>query len=169
MDENLIYEKWKLDPSEANLNQLIESLTNHAKSICWNKIPDHRQEHEWIVNGAVASAVTGLEKFRGESKFSSWFHRIVLNECNMYLRGIEGKDSISIGDLKQDVEAPAIEDALEYKHILELIDDLPEDDQLILGLPTEGFPDDAIAEIIGSTSGSVRARRSKILAKFKND
>jgi RNA polymerase sigma-70 factor (ECF subfamily) len=173
MDENLAYEEWKLDPSEVNLNRLIGSLSIHAKSVCWTKIPDHKQEHDWIVNGAVASAITGLDKFRGESTFSTWFHRIVLNECNMYLREVEPKDTVTLTDIQDTIEGPNVEELVLLKkdkeQALELIDGLPEDDQLILSLPTEGYPDDAIAEIIGSTSGSVRARRSKILARFKND
>lgn len=41
----------------------------------------HREEAEEAVQDAFVRAFQGLAKFRGDAKFSTWFHRIVVNEA----------------------------------------------------------------------------------------
>lgn len=73
----------KGEEKEKLLPLLVGELRSHARKVIWNRLqkdlPDLAQMACW-------QAVKEAPKFQGEAKFSTWFHRIVINLCNDYLR-----------------------------------------------------------------------------------
>jgi RNA polymerase sigma-70 factor (ECF subfamily) len=51
--------------------------------------------------------IRGVEQFRGESGFSTWLYRLVVNAC---LDGARRAKPRQVGELRESAEAPAQED-----------------------------------------------------------
>jgi RNA polymerase sigma-70 factor, ECF subfamily len=64
-----------------------------------------REDAEEAVQDAFVRAFRGLAEFRGESRFSTWFYRILYNICLTRLRRSHGGMTVSIDD--PDAEGPA--------------------------------------------------------------
>jgi RNA polymerase sigma factor (sigma-70 family) len=100
-DENAVFQEWKSSSGmtkEEVQAHLVRLLMKHARSVCWQKLPDHQSEHSWISNESVYRALSKASNFQGKSKFSTWFHRIVLNECNRVLKSKQQKAEVPIDD-----------------------------------------------------------------------
>lgn len=85
MDENELFERWKLSPPESRSQveaELIKHLRYHAGAVCAIKLG---RAEPWIANLAVYEALRQMHKFQGRSKFSTWFEAIVRNMCNRAL------------------------------------------------------------------------------------
>lgn len=62
-------------------NMLLKAMESHAYAIT-SSVFGHRRPD--VVNEALMRAWGSLEKFQGRSRFSTWFHRIVLNVCKAH-------------------------------------------------------------------------------------
>ena len=67
-----------------NINQNCDysTIINKYKDLAFNialKITENEQDSEEIVQDSFVKAFKGLNKFRKESQFSTWFYRIVYN------------------------------------------------------------------------------------------
>jgi RNA polymerase sigma factor (sigma-70 family) len=87
-DENLVYGEWReagVQERPALEEELVKLLRRHAFALCWRFLRENRPD---IVNYAVYKALKNMGGLStGEGKvFSTWFHRIVQNECNSWLR-----------------------------------------------------------------------------------
>lgn len=74
-------------------------------------VVNSREEAEEVVQDAFVRAYQGLAKFRGDAKFSTWFHRIVVNEA---LRKAQRKKTVVAelpGELP-DEAIPELNDAI---------------------------------------------------------
>lgn len=101
LDENQAFKLWKSSEGEEHekyQSLLVKLLMKHARSVCWLKLPDHPSEHSWISNESVYRALARAKNFKEKSKFSTWFHRIVLNECNRVLRSKQARAEVPIDD-----------------------------------------------------------------------
>src|SRR5277367_5375500 len=102
-DENAVFHEWRSSTGETKekyQSLLAKLLMKHARSVCWQKLPDHQSEHSWISNESVYRAIARAKNFKGRSKFSTWFHRIVLNECNRVLKSKQDKAEVPIEDVQ---------------------------------------------------------------------
>jgi RNA polymerase sigma factor (sigma-70 family) len=80
-DSDLIFADYiSADENEAHKYEkaLIDSLKGHAYAVCLLVLQQPRKD---IVEEAIQKALTHAKTFRGESKFSTWFHAIVKNLC----------------------------------------------------------------------------------------
>lgn len=68
------------DPARRKLleEQLIQEMTGHGLAVCWLELHERRPD---VVNDAIFKALSGVERYRGDAAFSTWFHRIVINAC----------------------------------------------------------------------------------------
>lgn len=72
--------------SVEDLDEQLKSLRPVMTSVALRFAPN-LDAAEDIVQNAFEKAVIHLEKFQGRSRFSTWLHRIVVNEALMWLRG----------------------------------------------------------------------------------
>jgi RNA polymerase sigma-70 factor (ECF subfamily) len=76
MDE--LYLKFVLEGNTSKFSYFIEKYKDMAFSIAF-RIVDNKEDAEEIVQDAFFKAFRSLDKFRKDSKFSTWFYRIVVN------------------------------------------------------------------------------------------
>lgn len=97
LNENEAYAAWK-DADENTKPQflpvLVKLLQKHASAVVWTRLGQAKPE---LVNEAVWTALERNNTFRGESKFSTWFHGVVNNLCSQELRNIvQAKREVSL-------------------------------------------------------------------------
>jgi|WetSurMetagenome_2_1015567.scaffolds.fasta_scaffold62867_2 RNA polymerase sigma factor (sigma-70 family) len=77
MDENCIHRILNGDPEA--FRQLIAKYKDMAYSIAMSVVKDEFYAEE-IIQGSFLIAYNKLATFKGASKFSTWFYKIVINE-----------------------------------------------------------------------------------------
>jgi RNA polymerase sigma-70 factor (ECF subfamily) len=82
---------------------LVERHKDRALTVAV-RLLRRREDAEEAVQDAFVRAFRGLAEFRGESRFSTWFYRILYNICLTRLRRGHGGTTVSIDD--PDAEAP---------------------------------------------------------------
>ena len=127
------------------------------------------------VQDAFLSAFRSVDRFEGQSRLSTWLHRIVVNAALMKLRTRRRKPEKLIDDLLPGfledghLAEPASEwqelsdQALLRKELRELIrssiDELPENHRNVLMLrDIEGLDTEETAELIGISANAVKTR-----------
>jgi len=166
--ENEVFERWKLSQGpekEELLRELVHLLTKHAYSVCWLRAPDHRDEFGGIVNAAVWRAITKAEEFRGDSRFSTWFHRIAVNECNRVLRWKQDNPEESLEAITEELgEETNPEKAI---FLRELVERLGEEDQRFIALQLGGYSTEEIAEKLEISISAAETRWSRLKEKVR--
>jgi len=103
-----------------------------------------------------------MQKFRGDSKWSTWIYRIAANTCLAHLR--KKKDTVmdvansALAMLPDEVNTKEQEIQLLYK----CISRLAETDRLIITLVMEDKPYEEIAAITGITANNLRVKIYRI-------
>ena len=126
------------------------------------------------VQEAFVSAFKAMDRFEGDSRISTWLHRIVVNACLMKLRTRRRKPEESIDDLLPrfaenghlEVSGTGWEGAdalIEHRQTRELvrgaIERLPESYRTVLLLrDIEEFDTEQTAEALGLTKAAVKTR-----------
>jgi RNA polymerase sigma factor (sigma-70 family) len=148
--------------------QLIKEWTRHAKALCIKRIPDHEQEHDWIINGAIWSGISNLENFHGDSKLSTWFQSIVNNEITDFLRSREGSITETIEGLQDELSSGEnLDETLINREALAEIDILSEEEKQALELSVEGFSREEIARLAGTSERTVKDRLERSREKLR--
>ena len=128
-----------------------------------------------VVQDVFVSVVGKLDGFRGQSRLSTWLHRIVVNAALMRLRTRKRKPEESIDELLPNFDdtghpvgtapawAPSADEALERTEVRELvrksIGELPETYRSVLLLrDIEGFDTAEAAEMLGISTNAVKVR-----------
>jgi RNA polymerase sigma-70 factor (ECF subfamily) len=166
--ENEVFEKWRLSTGlerEQLLKELVPLLQSHAYSVCWQKAPDHRDEFEGVINESIFRAITKAKDFRGDSKFGSWFHRIVINECNRLLKRKQDNPEESLEALTEELG----KETNPEKAILlrELVEGLGEEDKGLLELELGGYSAAEIGIKLGISEGAAEVRWSRLKEKIR--
>ena len=127
---------------------------------------DYAQE-AWI------RAIRALPTFRGESRFSTWLHRIAVNSALQAVRRAETRHMLE-APLPESlpVSQPA-RDALLSQKLEWALDQLPERMRKVLILhEVEGYTHDEIGELLGTAPGTSKSQlfkaRIKMRALLKN-
>ena len=135
---------------EAIYRKRVASLRRTAGAI----VGDREASFD-IVQDAFASAVTSRASFRGDSSIETWVARMVTNAAYSYVRRAPRVDLLQV------VERANSESASTVDRVREAVSQLPERQRLVLFLRYYGDLDyDAIAEIVGVSSGTVGATLS---------
>lgn len=140
-----------------------------AYRICGNK-----QDAEDIVQNAYVKAFHNLHSFRSDSKFSTWFYRIVYNTAITETRGsahntefvdykqMEMSDSYSDFDTMEQVEEN------ERKEVVnKALEKMPKDEGVILTLfYLEDNSVKDIAQITGLTDANIKVKLHRARKRF---
>jgi RNA polymerase sigma-70 factor (ECF subfamily) len=122
---------------------------------------DYAQE-AWI------RAIRALPTFRGDSRFSTWLHRIAVNAALQALRKAEARTKRE-GPAPEDVPIPPSHgDSLLQKRLERALDELPEGMRQVLILhDVEGYTHEEIGDVLGVTSGTSKSQLFKARAKMR--
>lgn len=133
----------------------------------------HREDTEDLVQSVFIKAYRSLDRFRGQSAFSTWLYRIALNETLNFLPKRKRRTALSLNDLDQAVERDPDYVALVarespvrdvqrselQKKLNAALQTLSEAHRTVVVLhDIEGLPHDEIARITGVPEGTVRSR-----------
>lgn len=159
---------------EAAYEQLVRRHTPRMLAVA-RRFLQHEQDAQDAVQDAFLSAFKAIDKFKGDSKLSTWLHRIVVNAALMKIRGRQRKPERPIEDLlpkfKEDghqakrTEAwavtidTAVQDRETREFVRRKIDELPESYRTVLLLrDIEEHSTDETARLLGITPGAVKTR-----------
>lgn len=181
MDE--LYRRRVLDGDTAAFSYFITQYKDMAFSIARSVLRDEYAAEE-VVQDAFLKAFRGLGSFQGQSKFSTWFYRIVTNEALQRLRRAQ-RNLVDYAaeytiDVPDETEDPAeLQLADDERHVLvnQALDLLPPKEALALRL---FYLDDesirTVSDITGWTESNVRVilhrarknMRARVLELSKN-
>jgi RNA polymerase sigma factor (sigma-70 family) len=166
-DVNPAFEAWRSSTGrwkEWNLQVLVQRLTKFATAICWQRLSDHKDDIEPLVNGIVWRAIQKADQFADKSKFSTWFFRLAINECNMYLRNFMRRCE---APLEEDM--PSMPQGVDAKiDLIALLDGLQGEDHLLFRLVAEGQEFKDIAMRLGISSNAAMVRWARLKEKLRN-
>lgn len=123
---------------------------------------DYAQE-AWI------RAIRALPTFRGDSRFSTWLHRIAVNAALQAARKAETRKKRQVPMPEQIPANPPRGDALLQQRLEWALDRLPEGMRQVMILhDVEGYTHEEIGEVLGVTSGTSKSQLFKARAKMRD-
>lgn len=142
--------------------QLYRSHCDRIYALCWRMCGGDRSVADDMLQEAFIRAWNKLALFRGDSKFSTWLHRltvnVILSDKRIRVKRLKREQELSAGEERsmvgvQDVTAGLRQD-LEFA-----IAGLPERARSVLVLyDIEGYQHAEIAEMTGMAVGSSKAQ-----------
>jgi RNA polymerase sigma-70 factor (ECF subfamily) len=99
--EDKVYEEYRGAKGEQKVEleeRLYSLLSQHAKEVSAGTLREIAPD---VVAEIVSRVFTNFDKFRGKSLFSTWVHRIALNECYRELKRREDNQEVAIEDLSE--------------------------------------------------------------------
>ena len=153
------------------------------------RLTGDRHEAEELVQDAFLRAFKSLDQFRGDAKFTTWFHRILYNLCMTKVTRRKGKperldadDERALDNLLVDEDEPSIQDRLEDEEMQEMIaeeiDRLPEKFKSVITLfYVQEMSYEEIVSVLNTPVGTVktnlfRARnllKERVLGRMKGE
>lgn len=144
-------------------HQLYRQHVGPVYGLCLRMLAD-KDAAEDVCQEVFVQVWLKLDNFRGESKFSTWLHRIATNQVFTHMRKQKSWWQRIVS--KEDV---ANDDACAVNHIVEDHGELGDLDKHILKLPTrarqvfilfaiEGYRHEEIAQLMGMATGSSKAQ-----------
>lgn len=167
-DVNPAFETWKSSMGPAKdsaLNELVRCLRKHARAVSWNQVPARLREQ--VVDAAVWRAVKNLEKFNQLSKFSTWFHRIVINETNRALRKEQDCLEVPLDDSHDAGHEPS--PRLDAKIQVDVLRAGRDDsDRALLDMVLGGLSFEEIGQVVGVSAVAARVRWTRLKARLRD-
>ena len=134
-----------------------------------------------IVQEVMMRIFKGIKNFRGDSKLSTWIHRIAVNACKDALNKKKKKKEIFTNFIEDSDEegfsymafedSNLVEEALEemnYNSIMEALEKLSPENRLLIKLrDIDGMSYEDIAKILGKPVGTVKSRLHYARKKLK--
>lgn len=159
---------------EAAAERLVRAMTPRMLAVARRFFTDESDAND-AVQDAFLSAFRALDRFEGDSRLSTWLHRVTVNACLMKLRTRRRRPELSIDALQprfaddgHPVEfaspwnpnpAAGIEADETTSFVRSMIDRLPEDARAVILLrDIEGFDTATSAQMLGITEASVKTR-----------
>lgn len=170
-----IYQEYKLavGPNRVRLQEeLVKQFRRQATAISVQRFHITRRE---LVDRSVEKGILKLHTFKGDSKLSTWFHELCLNECvNWHRKDKRESKNVSMECLQPNEEEQiAMQPKLGFsvEGVIKAAN-LDAQEQEILRLKMEGHTNDEIGQQIGQTKNqvdkffyNVRLKVKKVLDK----
>jgi len=155
------------DKEQQQFHELYEVHHRRVYSICFRMLKD-ASEAEDLTQEIFVHLFRALGSFRGESAFTTWLHRLTVNQVLMYFR----KRKVRAVLQTEDGELPVLALAGNHEHnrtsivdrilLSEVISKLPDGYREALVLhDIEGFEHKEIAEMRGRTEGTSKSQLHK--------
>ncbi len=150
---------------------LVREHQDRVYDFCYRMVGD-REEASDLVQEIFVSVLQNVQKFRHDSKLSTWIFRISKNHCLNRLKYLKRRgrgrsnemDSVAEGELAAAVGAPqkpdeALHAARERRRVQEAIANLPGEQRMLVALrDIEGLSYEEIMEITELPEGTVKSR-----------
>ncbi|MBB4037603.1 RNA polymerase sigma-70 factor (ECF subfamily) [Dysgonomonas hofstadii] len=171
MDEKLQIRK-VLKGDTSAFGYFVDTYQDMAITIAY-RVCGNKQDAEDIVQNAFVKAFHNLETFRSDSKFSTWFYRIVYNTAITETRGVgrntefedyKMADTAYYSDMDTMTQ---IEENERNEMINKTLDMMPKDESVLLTLYyLEDNPVKDIAVITNLTEANVKVKLHRARKRF---
>jgi RNA polymerase sigma-70 factor (ECF subfamily) len=137
------------------------------RAIAWKILGDADLVDE-ATQDAYLKAHRSIGRFRGESEFGTWLHRIVVNASVDQIRRRSTRHEVSI-DLEPELSVPPADDRIsDSEHIRQAMLLLPVDQRIaVLLVDCEGYSYDEAADVLGISAGAIGSRLFRARTKLQ--
>jgi RNA polymerase sigma-70 factor (ECF subfamily) len=152
-----------------------EVVAAYSEKLYWQirkMVLDHEDANDMLQN-TFMKAWLNLENFRGDSKLSTWMHKIAVNECITFLNKQRAQNNVPLDDtdvyLLQTLKADDYFDgeAIDLK-FQEAILNLPEKQRLVFTMRyKEDIKYEEMSEILGTSVGALKASYHHAVKKIE--
>jgi RNA polymerase sigma-70 factor, ECF subfamily len=167
VDDREAIEAWRSgDP--AGFDRLVERYQRDVYRLCYRYVNDHHDASD-MAQEVFLRAYRALDKFRGDSAFSTWLYRIAVNTCLSFRSSRRSAEELpeSLPDTREGVVA-GIEREERAGRVRLAIQDLPEKQRATLILKMyHDLSHEEIAGVMGTTVGTVKANLFHALSKLR--
>ena len=136
---------------------LLRRHDDQMRALAWSVLRD-RTAMDDVLQDAYLKAYRNLDRFRGDSTFSTWLHRIVYRACLDHIR--RRRDVVGLAD---DVDPPSparaqgdVDERLALQQALATLD--PETAAALVLVDRDGHSYDEAGHILGIPAGTVASR-----------
>ena len=161
---------------ESGDEEAFNQIVNRYRDIIYGyamKLTRSPDDAEEILQDVFLILVEKLHTFRGNSKFSTWLYRIIVNACYMHVKHTNRKRDHEVSvDSYESPDHPAAsvksetigpDEALLRRERMKLIneatDELSESNRLIFRLKEiEGFSNKEVGKVVGISVSAVKSR-----------
>jgi len=159
--------------SESAFAELVRNYREKAVHIAWG-ITGDEQVAEDISQESFIKIYRSLKNFREESKFSTWFYRIVVNLAVDYQRRKKLRSYIPLMKIREPVEPrnPALElKAGEFNRVVQnVLERLSAKQRAVFELKNfQGMALDEIARIMKCRTGTVKSHLFRAVEKMRKE
>jgi RNA polymerase sigma-70 factor (ECF subfamily) len=162
------------EPEVMDFDSIVEEHSSFVYNVAY-RMMGNPEDAEDVVQDAFISAYRAFERFRGESRVTTWLYRITTNAALMKLRKTKlartlnqtGVEDIEIADWSNTPERGAANSELKAK-LREGIDQLEPDLRAVVVLrDVEGLTNQEAAEILDISVSALKSRlhRSRVLLR----
>ncbi len=126
-----------------------------------------RDEMKDLCQDIIYHAWKGINRFRGDAKFSTWLYRVGLNTIFTVKRKqqrIDYREGDALPEMMSDEDH---EKRMQLQALYAAIRTLPETDRAIISLHLEGYSHQEIAEITGLTANNTGVKIHRIKNELK--
>jgi RNA polymerase sigma-70 factor (ECF subfamily) len=167
-------EQWITAATEGDpwaFDRLVELHQDRIFNLCYWQL-GNREDAADAAQDTFVRAYRSLKKFRGESTFATWLHRIAVNVC-FDLRHKKRKAPLAYADLRNEEETPLLDSGTSLhdnpeqlslrrerrQAVRHALAALPEHYRIALVLfEIEGYSYETISDILKAPTGTVKSR-----------
>lgn len=161
---------------EAAFEALFNTHKRRVYSLCLRMTGD-TAEAEDLAQEAFLQLFRKISTFRGESAFTTWLHRLVVNVVLMHLRK-KGLQQVSLDEVDNSQEEPVKRDyggddqrllgSIDRIRLVHVIEALPQGYRNVFILhDVEGYEHNEIAQIMGCSIGNSKSQLHKARLKLR--
>jgi RNA polymerase sigma-70 factor (ECF subfamily) len=148
---------------------LVERYQRDVYRLCYRFVNNHEDASD-LAQEAFIKAYRALDRFRGDSAFSTWLYRIAVNACLNFRsarKPVADELPEAMADGKPGAEARLVEDE-QARMVRDAIRRLPEKQRATLILKTyHDLTHEEVASVLGTSVGTVKANFFHALGNLK--
>ena len=151
----------------AAVRSLYERYSPRVYAVVRRIATDDDLAHDYAQEAWIR-AIRALPSFRGDSRFSTWLHRIAVNSALQAVRRAETRQKREAPMPETIAVAPPRSDALLGQKLEWALDHLPERMRKVMILHVvEGYTHDEIGELLGTAPGTSKSQLFKARGKMR--
>ena len=152
---------------EQVFNEVFRENRDKIFKLCYSYL-DKKENAEDLFQEVMMNVWMNLDKFRGESRISTWIYRIAINTALLYNKKDSRINKVKMqnGNPENIHETESYDESMEKEKkiilLYESISKLSKQNRLIITLALEGLSYADISEIVGITVSNVGVRINRI-------